>query len=119
VVDHADGFYSYQAKYIDAEGARLVIPALLRPSEQTAIQLMAERSFRALEGAGMARVDLFLTASGELYLNEINAIPGFTAISMYPQLWRASGIDAQTLVSRLLELALERHAQRQALRTTR
>lgn len=119
VVDHADGFYSYQAKYIDAEGARLLIPAPLRPSERSAVARMAERSFRALDGAGMARVDMFMTSSGELFLNEINAIPGFTAISMYPQLWAASGLKASALVSRLLELGFDRHQQRRGLRTTR
>jgi D-alanine-D-alanine ligase len=117
-VRHRDGFYSYDAKYID-DGAELIVPALLHRNEVTAVQLLALRAFRALECAGMARVDLFLTADRDIYLNEINTIPGFTAISMYPRLWAASGLAAEALVSRLVELGLERHAARARLRVTR
>ena len=117
-VDHPDGFYSYAAKYIDETGATIRIPAELSPSEPSAVQLLAIRTFVALECAGMARVDFFLSERRELYVNEINTIPGFTAISMYPKLWEASGIPPRQLVSRLVDLALERGARRRALRTT-
>ncbi|KYF78743.1 D-alanine--D-alanine ligase, partial [Sorangium cellulosum] len=106
VVGHADGFYSYAAKYIDADGATIRIPADLSPAEANAVQLLALRTFRALEASGMARVDLFLAPDRSLYVNEINTIPGFTAISMYPKLWEASGIPARELIARLIDLAL-------------
>ncbi|WP_437578109.1 D-alanine--D-alanine ligase family protein [Sorangium sp. So ce887] len=118
VVGHADGFYSYAAKYIDAEGATIRIPADLSPAEANAVQLLALRAFRALEASGMARVDLFLSPDRELYVNEINTIPGFTAISMYPKLWEASGIPPRELVGRLIALALERGARKARLRTS-
>ena len=118
VVDHADGFYSYTAKYIDAIGSRPQIPAALSPGVASAVQLLALQAFRALECAGMARVDFFLSQDGELYVNEINTIPGFTSISMYPKLWEASGVPPRELVARLIDLALERAAARRRLRTT-
>jgi D-alanine-D-alanine ligase len=118
VVDHPDGFYSYAAKYIDETGATLRIPADLTPAQLNAVQVLAVKTFRALECAGLARVDFFLSASGDLYVNEINTIPGFTSISMYPKLWEASGVPARELVSRLIDLALERGAQKAKLRTS-
>ncbi|WP_437288742.1 D-alanine--D-alanine ligase family protein [Sorangium sp. So ce406] len=118
VVGHADGFYSYAAKYIDADGATIRIPADLSPAEANAVQLLALRTFRALEASGMSRVDLFLAPDRSLYVNEINTIPGFTAISMYPKLWEASGIPARELIARLLDLALERGARKARLRTS-
>ncbi|WP_437508871.1 D-alanine--D-alanine ligase family protein [Sorangium sp. So ce1099] len=118
VVGHADGFYSYAAKYIDADGATIRIPADLSPAEANAVQLLALRTFRALEASGMARVDLFLAPDRSLYVNEINTIPGFTAISMYPKLWEASGIPPRTLIERLIALALERGARKARLRTS-
>ncbi|MCC6558814.1 MAG: D-alanine--D-alanine ligase [Polyangiaceae bacterium] len=118
VVDHADGFYSYAAKYIDERGATTRIPADLTPAQASAVQLLALRTFRALEGAGMARVDFFLSRDDRLYVNEINTIPGFTAISMYPKLWEASGIPARELVERLIWLALDRGARRRRLRAS-
>ncbi|WP_434045422.1 MULTISPECIES: D-alanine--D-alanine ligase family protein [Sorangium] len=118
VVGHADGFYSYAAKYIDAEGATIRIPADLSPAEANAVQLLALRTFRALEASGMARVDLFLAPDRSLYVNEINTIPGFTAISMYPKLWEASGIPARELIARLIDLALDRGARKARLRTS-
>jgi len=117
-VRHDDGFYSYDAKYID-DGAKLHVPAKLYHAEQNSIQLLALRAFRALDCAGMARVDMFLTENREVYLNEVNTIPGFTEISMYPALWRESGVEPRKLVSELLALAVERHKRRAALRTTR
>ncbi len=118
VVGHADGFYSYAAKYIDADGATIRIPADLSPAEANAVQLVALRAFRALEASGIARVDLFLSPERALYVNEINTIPGFTAISMHPKLWEASGIPARELIERLIALALERGARRPASRTS-
>ncbi|MFT3774221.1 MAG: D-alanine--D-alanine ligase family protein [Minicystis sp.] len=103
VVDHPDGFYSYAAKYIDEKGSTPRIPADLTPAQQSKVQELAVRTFQVLECAGLARVDFFLSAGGELYVNEINTIPGFTAISMYPKLWQASGVPARELVSRLIE----------------
>jgi D-alanine-D-alanine ligase len=117
VVDHADGFYSYAAKYIDERGATIRIPAELTPAEAGGVQLLALRTFRALEAAGMARVDFLMAADRTIYVNEINTIPGFTAISMYPKLWEASGIPARELVERLIRLALDRAEQRRRLRT--
>ena len=115
VVEHADGFYSYDAKYVDESGAALEIPARLEPHQVEAVQRVAVDSFRALECSGMGRVDVFLCEDDRLVVNEINTIPGFTAISMYPKLWEASGIGPTELVSRLIDLAIERHAQRAAL----
>lgn len=116
IVEHPDGFYSYDAKYIDEKGARLEIPARLSAGTLQAAQALALRTFEVLECEGMARVDLFLTADGALYVNEINTLPGFTAISMYPKLWAASGISQTELVTRLLELGLERARQRALIR---
>lgn len=118
VVDHPDGFYSYAAKYIDEAGATLRIPADLTPAQASTVQRLALETFRVLEGAGLARVDFFLSAHGELYVNEINTMPGFTAISMYPKLWEASGLSARELTSRLIDLALERGARKARLRTS-
>lgn len=118
VVDHPDGFYSYAAKYIDEHGATLKIPADLSPDQQARVQRLAIETFRALECAGLARVDFFLSASGELFVNEINTIPGFTAISMVPKLWEASGVSARELVSRVVDLAMERAEERAKLKTS-
>jgi D-alanine-D-alanine ligase len=109
-------FYSYEAKYIDAEGAVLLIPAPLSPDETATVQRLALQAFQVLECAGMARVDFFLERkTGTLYVNEINTIPGFTAISMYPKLWEHSGTPYTALITGLIELALERHAERAGL----
>ncbi len=117
-VDHQDGFYSYTAKYIDEKGATMRIPAQLSDEETRAVQALALDTFRALECAGLARVDLFLDQDRKLWVNEINTLPGFTAISMYPKLWEASGIPPKELVARLIDLALERAAVRARLRTS-
>ncbi len=116
VVRHRDGFYSYDAKYLDDSGARLELPAQLSPAELARAQALAGRTFEVLECEGMARVDLFLQADGALLVNEINTIPGFTAISMYPKLWELSGIAPRALVTRLIDLALKRARDRAALR---
>ena len=115
-VEHPDGFYSYDAKYVD-DGARPCIPADLYHAEVASVQLLALRAYRVTGLQGMARVDLFLDEHRELWLNELNAIPGMTAISMFPMLWKATGLDGAALVSRLVELGLERHAARAALRS--
>jgi D-alanine-D-alanine ligase len=117
VVDHADGFYSYEAKYLDEKGARLEMPAKLSASELSRAQAMALRTFEVLECEGMARVDLFMTPDGSFCVNEINTIPGFTAISMYPKLWALSGVTQTELISRLIDLACQRAQLRAAIRS--
>ncbi len=115
---HAE-FYSYEAKYIDTHGATLRIPAPLSESETARIRSLATRAFQLLDCAGMARVDFFLErGTGTVYVNELNTIPGFTTISMYPKLWEASGLSYRDLIERLITLALERHAQRRRLKKT-
>jgi len=109
IVPTGHEFYDYEAKYLDEHGARLLIPAQIGPELMERVQWMAVVAFRASECAGMARVDFFLRGEGELWVNEINTIPGFTQISMYPKLWEASGLSYGELVERLLDLAVERH----------
>ena len=111
-------FYSYDAKYIDSKGAELVIPANLSSSMTEQVQELAVKSFKALCCSGMARVDLFLRGDDELFVNEINTIPGFTNISMYPKLWEVSGISFRELIDRLVELALERFDNESQLQTS-
>jgi D-alanine-D-alanine ligase len=111
-------FYDYEAKYLD-EGSRLLVPAPVTREQATAVQRLAIDAFRAVECAGMARVDFLLgRATAELFVNEVNTIPGFTTISMYPKLWEASGLPYPALLDRLITLALERHAEKQQLRTS-
>ena len=114
----AHGFYSYDAKYIDENGAALVIPAQLDGTITADVQRLARDTFRTLCCEGMARVDFFLRDDGSLVVNEINTIPGFTRISMYPKLWEASGLAYPRLIERLIDLALERHSDRKRLRTS-
>ena len=116
VVQHPDGFYSYDAKYIDEHGAKLEAPARISSEELARAQKLARRAFEVLECEGMARIDLFLKPDGALLVNEINTIPGFTAISMYPRLWSVSGVPPTELVTRLIDLALRRGKKRQNLR---
>jgi D-alanine-D-alanine ligase len=108
VVAHPDGFYSYAAKYLDDSGVQTRIPAELEPSEVETARQLALRTFQALECEGMARVDLFLGKDRALWVNEINTIPGFTQISMYPKLMQASGVAPRELVTRLLDDAIQR-----------
>jgi D-alanine-D-alanine ligase len=111
IVPHRE-FYDYAAKYLE-EGTQLLIPANLKPGQITKIQNYAVESFRALELSGMARVDFFLEKKGgKIYLNEVNTIPGFTSISMYPKLWEASGIPFRELIDKLIALALEQHTEK-------
>jgi D-alanine-D-alanine ligase len=114
-----DEFYSYQAKYIDENGAVLCIPAELDERTVLQVQDLAVRTFQVLCCEGMARVDMFLRPDGRVFVNEINTIPGFTRISMYPKLWEVSGIPPGELIDRLIELALERSGQERKLRSTR
>ncbi len=111
-------FYSYNAKYIDEHGATLDIPAKLPKSTTKKIQEYAIKSFKILCCQGMARVDFFLSENDEIIINELNTIPGFTKISMYPKLWEASGISYSELVDRLIELALARFKEEQKLKTS-
>ena len=105
-------FYDYEAKYLK-EGSELVIPAKLSKRQSREVGELAVRAFRAIDCAGMARVDFLLDRpSGKIYVNEINTIPGFTPISMYPKLWEASGVPYPELIDRLVALALERHAEK-------
>ncbi len=111
IVPHHE-FYDYAAKYLE-EGTKLLIPAELKPAQIKKFQHFAVQAFRALELNGMARVDFFLEKnSGKVYLNEVNTIPGFTSISMYPKLWEAAGIPFPQLIDKLIELALEQHAEK-------
>jgi D-alanine-D-alanine ligase len=119
VVDHPDGFYSYAAKYLDDSGATTRIPAELSRGETALAQELSWRSFEVLECEGMARVDLFLSEERELFVNEINTIPGFTSISMYPKLMEASGVPARELVSRLIDDALARAAEKRQRKSAR
>ncbi|HXT71353.1 MAG TPA: D-alanine--D-alanine ligase family protein [Vicinamibacterales bacterium] len=106
-------FYDYEAKYIDGM-SRLEIPARLDDGVADQVKTLAIAAFKAIDGAGLARVDFLLSrSSGELFVNEINTMPGFTTISMYSKLWAASGVDYPTLVDRLIALAIERQHERQ------
>lgn len=100
-------FYSYEAKYID-ETSDLIIPAPISAELTHQIQELALRAYKAIDCAGMARVDFLLEDTGELFLSELNTIPGFTKISMYPKLWEASGIPYPSLIDRLIDLAMRR-----------
>jgi D-alanine-D-alanine ligase len=105
-------FYDYNAKYLD-EGSELVIPAKLSKSQMKVVQQLAVRAFQAVDCSGLARVDFLMDPrSKKIYLNEINTMPGFTAISMYPKLWAASGLPYAKLIDRLIQLGLERHAEK-------
>lgn len=111
-------FYSYEAKYLDDKGAILKIPAELPDSIVREIQELSVRAFKALYCEGMARVDFFLRNDRELFVNEINTIPGFTQISMYPKLWEVSGLPYPKLIDRLIQLALERFKREKGLKTS-
>jgi D-alanine-D-alanine ligase len=112
-------FYSYEAKYLDENGAVLEIPAKLPPETSERIRQLAIQTFSVLCCEGMARVDFFLRNSEEIIVNEINTIPGFTRISMYPKLWEASGLSYRELIDKLIELAIERFEREKRLKTDR
>jgi D-alanine-D-alanine ligase len=111
-------FYSYDAKYIDDQGSRLEIPANLPRAIVKSVQEIAIKTYQTLCCEGMARVDFFVKTDGQVLVNEINTIPGFTQISMYPKMWAASGIPYPKLIDRLIQLALRRFRQEQKLRTS-
>jgi len=105
-------FYDYTAKYLE-QGTRLLIPAPLKKKQVATFQEYAVRSFRAIDGSGMARCDFFLeNRTGKIFVNELNTIPGFTSISMYPKMWEASGLPYPKLIDRLIELAFEMHREK-------
>ena len=115
----ASEFYDYAAKYLD-EGSRLIIPAELGKAQTKQVREMAIRAFRAVDCAGLARVDFLMEPrTGKIYVNEINTMPGFTSISMYPKLWEASGVPYPDLIDRLIQLALERHSEKKRNRYSR
>ncbi len=111
-------FYDYEAKYLD-NASKTVVPAKITKAQTKDVRRLAIGAFKAIDGAGMARVDFLLAGdSGMLYVNEVNTIPGFTTISMYSKMWDASGLPYPKLLDRLIELAIERHAEKQHLRTS-
>ncbi|NDL63290.1 D-alanine--D-alanine ligase [Acerihabitans arboris] len=114
----SDEFYTYETKYINEQGATVAIPADIPTAVNERIRGIAIKAFQALECQGMARVDLFLTPAGDAIINEVNTLPGFTNISMYPKLWEASGISYAQLITTLVELALERHRLNNQLHST-
>jgi D-alanine-D-alanine ligase len=110
-------WYDYEAKYVD-ESTELLVPAPLSDDETERVRDLALRAFRALEGSGLGRVDFLMERStGTFYLNELNSLPGFTEVSMYPRLWEASGLPYPQLLDRLIELAIARHGRRSKLET--
>lgn len=111
-------FYSYEAKYLDENGALLSIPAIISKNLTKKIQTLALEAFEVLCCEGMARVDFFVAENEKIIVNEINTIPGFTSISMYPKLWEASGIPYAKLIDTLIKLAIERFNKEQKLRTS-
>ncbi|PCJ67455.1 MAG: D-alanine--D-alanine ligase [Bacteroidetes bacterium] len=111
-------FYSYDAKYTDASGSVTVIPAEMDEDTQSRIQTIAIKTYKALNCEGMARVDFFLSQKGDIIVNEVNSLPGFTDISMYPKLWGSAGMKYSTLVTKLLHLALERQSEEDEMQTS-
>ena len=113
-----DEFYSYDTKYINDTGAVAEIPAKISKKEMNNIQKLAIKTFNVLSCEGFGRVDFFLKKNGAVFVNEINTIPGFTSISMYPKMWEKSGLPLPKLLDRLIELAIERFIREQKLQTT-
>ena len=107
IIAHHD-FYSFDSKYIDDQGSETKIPADISADKQEEIRAMALQTFKILECEGLSRVDIFMQENGELIVNEINTIPGFTSISMYPMLWKESGVGYAELIDRLVTLAFDR-----------
>jgi len=116
-VHHVDGFYSYTAKYLESNQTELTVPAKLDPSLIGRLQQMASDIFTRLQCQGMARVDFFVDTFGKIYFNEINTLPGFTSISMYPKMWAASGLAYPLLLDQLIDLAMKRGLQKKQLVT--
>jgi D-alanine-D-alanine ligase and related ATP-grasp enzymes len=112
-------FYDYTAKYAENAGTELKIPADLTAEQTRSVQDIAVRAFKAIDGSGLARVDFFIErVTNRILLNEINTIPGFTAVSMYPRMWAQTGLTFAALIDRLIELALERYADKKKSRLT-
>lgn len=111
-------FYSYEAKYVDENGALLKIPAELPQEIVSKIQEFAKITYQVMGCDGLTRVDFFMKSNGDIFVNEINTIPGFTKISMYPKMWEASGLSYKNLITQLIELGLERHHEEQKLKTS-
>ena len=111
IVSNVD-FYDYESKYLTDDGATLIIPAKLTEDETTKIRSVAENTYRTLDCLGYARVDVFLTESGEVIVNEINTLPGFTSISMYPKLMEESGIPYSELLDKLIDLSIEKYNEK-------
>jgi len=105
-------FYSYAAKYLDSKGADLLTPALLSVTLTKKVQQLSQKAFQVLSLKGMARIDFFLSSRGKLIVNEVNTIPGFTQISMYPKLWQVSGLKYSKLLDKLLKLAEESYQEK-------
>lgn len=118
VIVVSDEEYSFDAKYESADAAKLMIPAEVTEEEMERLQSVALRAYQALNCEVLSRVDMFLTAEGKVYVNEINTLPGFTNISMYPALWEAAGIPYTELITRLIELAISRQEARKRLKTS-
>ena len=119
VVKGAHKFYSYESKYVDSSGSEVRIPAQLPAEVSGRIRDASVAAFKALDLRGMARVDFLARRDySEIFVNEVNTIPGFTAISMYPKLWEASGVPLPKLIDRLIDLALEDHRERSRLKFT-
>jgi D-alanine-D-alanine ligase len=114
VIAHHE-FYSYEAKYQDENGASIVIPAQLTPAEVDKIQKLAVQTYQVMGCDGLTRVDFFLKKNGDLYVNEINTLPGFTKISMYPKMWEATGLGYTELLTKLVGFAFEKHAEEEKL----
>ena len=118
-VEASNEFYDYNAKYIDNK-SQVIIPANIPQTTREEVRRQAIKAFLALDLSGLARVDFFLEKeTGQVYINEVNTLPGFTEISMYPKLWEASGLPYSQMLDRLIELAIERHADKQRNRTSR
>ena len=110
-------FYDYKAKYED-ESTSLIIPADVTDEEYALIKEMAVKAFKALDCSGLVRADFFLTKDGVAYINEVNTMPGFTPVSMFPMLWKESGLEYSALIERLIELAFERYHEKQSIKYT-
>ncbi|UXP31439.1 D-alanine--D-alanine ligase [Reichenbachiella agarivorans] len=117
-ISFSHNFYSYEAKYLDDKGYQIDIPAKIDDKQIARIQKIAIETFQVLECEGFSRVDVFLTRDNRILVNEINTIPGFTKISMYPKLWEASGVTYTNLISKLIDLAIDRHQKIAGLRTS-
>jgi len=111
IISQAYEFYTFDAKYVDPDAVKIEIPANVTPSEAEKIRTLSLRAYQELACEDFARVDLFLTENGEVFINEINTIPGFTNSSMYPMMWKERGIGFTDLISRLIDLALERYTR--------